>query len=168
MKFVWKLVVQLTFVNWSLILSTSSKTPAWFCKCLNCVLIFKSMSVSIQLCVSLLDRGFVLVLTYNSRNLVVAFPVAGEIYVNFWSTTVYKILKRENITNVPAFPLSMSYMLYILFLYPTFVLLRFVNTMFSKGIEIQQVVVGKLLPSHCICRPKIYKHVLFLSDKHWK
>lgn len=83
------------FVKWNLTLSTSSKTPAWFCKCLNCVLIFKSTSVSIQLCVSLLDRGFVLFLTCNSRNLVVAFPTAGEIYVYFWSTTVDKILQSK-------------------------------------------------------------------------
>lgn len=84
------------FITWNLILSTSSKTAAWFCKCLNCVLIFKSTSVSIQLCVSLLDRGFVLFLTCDSRNLVVAFPVAGEIYVYFWSSTVDRICKRAS------------------------------------------------------------------------
>lgn len=92
------------FINWNLILSTSSKTPAWFCKCLTCVLIFKSTSVSIQLRVSLLDRGFVLFLTCNSRNLVVAFPLAEEIYVYFWSIMVDKILKRANTTDVPALP----------------------------------------------------------------
>lgn len=158
------------FVNWNFILSTSSKTPAWFCKCLNCVLIFKSRSVSIQLCVSLLDRGFVLFLTSNSRNLVVAFPVAGEIYVYFWSSTVDKILKRANITNVPTLPVysfSFTYgILYIALLFvsvPPFYfvscsLLFKLNIVFSKGTKILQVVVGKLLPTHQLCRPEIYKH----------
>lgn len=111
MKLVWSWLFW-AFVTWNLVLSTSSKTAAWYCKCLNCVLIFKSTSVSIQLCVSLLDRGFVLFLTCDSRNLVVAFPVAGEIYVYFWSSTVDKILKRANITNAPALPvysLSLTY-----------------------------------------------------------
>lgn len=109
MKPVWNCLFW-AFVTWNLILSTSSKTAAWFCKCLNCVLIFNSTSVSIQLCVSLLDRGFVLFLTCDSRNLGVAFPVAGEIYVYFWSSTVDKILKRANTTNaLPVYSLSLTY-----------------------------------------------------------